>query len=679
MIIFLLDLQNSYYRYIRNSVPINLGFIASYLKKHFGKAIDIHLFRKFEEVYEALKHTTPDLAAFGSYSWNTSLTLNTIDYLRKCCPNILIAVGGPDISPLKEVTCMDLSANPQVDFYIPNEGEGPMYHLVNACLSSKSPRDIRQTHIKGCLCLDRASGKVLGSVIDRFEDDINEIPSPYLDGLMDRFLENPDYLPIIQTLRGCPYSCTFCVSGKKIWNKIKTFNIFRVKAEIDYIAKRAASSYLRFAEENFGLLKRDEQIAEYLIAQRERTHFPSAISMYTDKHPTKRIKKILLMFRDLLPFCISFQSMTPQVLKNIKRNNLKDSSLQKAVRFAQENDLLLVTELIFGLPGETMQSFLDSVDKLVYYRFESIGVNQLRILKGTEMALPADREAHGVKTLFAMSENGYTRHTELENIEIDEWVIGNRTLSKEEYFETNRFIFLLDFFHCRSTAKELLFFFLNYGVRVSELLMGILERPDKCQILCTKADKFVNDMSRLLHTTPEGARQYIIERSRREGLDNIKGIYRLEDSLMIEIMLSGQFDTVLDELCITGCELYYQRNGSNDSGFEEALATLREVVSKTSIALDRPSSQEIIIKSAFDLVAWVKSKYKKRLDQYRCRKPQKTALRIREMRPYFEIWNSDMTILERYQRHFATLNSSNRRRFITVPNSIYPSAAIDTC
>ena len=37
MIVFLADLQNSYYRYLRNSVPIGVGYVAAYLKKQFGK------------------------------------------------------------------------------------------------------------------------------------------------------------------------------------------------------------------------------------------------------------------------------------------------------------------------------------------------------------------------------------------------------------------------------------------------------------------------------------------------------------------------------------------------------------------------------------------------------------------------------------------------------------------
>jgi len=668
MNVFLTDLQNSYYRYIRNSVPINIGYIGGYLKKIFGGEIDLYLFRKFEEIYEALKTVTPHVVGFGSYSWNTQLTLKTAQYLKELYPETIIAVGGPDVSPLVDVTVNDLQANPQIDFCLPNEGEGPMRNLVEACLSANFPGDIQGSAIKGCLSLDRETKQVVGSVIDRFEEDMNSIPSPYLEGLMDHFLDNPDYLPIIQTLRGCPYRCTFCVSGKNTWSKIKAFDVERVKAEIDYIAKKAATSYLRFAEENFGILSRDVEIAEYLMKQKSLTGFPGALSLYTDKHPTSRIKMILLLFKNLLPFCISFQSTTPEVLKNIKRTNLKEGTLKQAIQFAGDNELLLVSELIFALPGESKRSFLESVDKLIEYRFESIAINQLRILKGTEMDLPREREKYGVKTMFSMSENGYTKLEAMENIEIDEWVVSNNTLNESEYFAVNRLIFLLDFFHYRAIAKELLFFFLNYDIPTSILLMEVLKNPELCPVLCSQAEKFEVGMREFMHPTPEAVMEYISERMSK-GHGSLTGIYRYEDRLMMDLLMNGRLDEVICELSAMGRALYYQKNDRPDISFESGLKAICEVVSKAFIPLDQPGPKEISIESRFDVVSWVRSKYARRLDEYRLEGPVPVMLKIREMDPYFEIWESDMTLLERFQRHFATLNSSNRRRFITTPST----------
>ena len=55
------------------------------------------------------------------------------------------------------------------------------------------------------------------------EPDNIEIPSPYLDGILDEFLDD-GLVPIVQTMRGCPYHCHFCVSGATEWNAMRGFD-----------------------------------------------------------------------------------------------------------------------------------------------------------------------------------------------------------------------------------------------------------------------------------------------------------------------------------------------------------------------------------------------------------------------------------------------------------------------
>ena len=667
MIIFLTDLQNSYYRYIRNSVPIGMGFVAAYLEKVFGDALEIHQFRKFEELHEALKEKTPHLVAMGSYSWNTSLTNKTARYLRERFPRVIIAVGGPDVSEIESLTVEDLRANPAVDFRIANEGEGPLRHLIEAALGT-SAGDLRRIAVPGCLSLDTDTGEVRGHAISRFEGDINEIPSPYLTGLMDQFLSEPDYLPIIQTARGCPYQCTFCVSGKDSWSKIKPFEVERVKAEIDYIAERAVNRYMRLADENFGILPRDVEIAEYLMHKRQDTGFPASVSVYTDKHPNERVKAVNLLLRDLMPFNISYQSTSEHVLANIKRVNLKDARVDRAVDFALANDLMLVSELIFALPGETADSFVDSIDCLLDYRFESIAINQLRILKGTEMDLPEDRRKYGVKTMFAMSENGYTNHPELENIEIDEWVVENDTLTRQEYYETSKFIFVFDFGHFRGLLREILFFFETLGVRGTSVLRLMVGEPAQYPVAGGYADRFVTEMRKMLFNSADEAMQFVREKM-ASNPSELEGIYRIEDRLMIELLMTGSLAKVVKEAATAGRRLYERRHGPFSPELEDQLEFVQKVVTLCHIPLDKPSPVELAVEGRYDVTAWVKERYSHPLDAYRKPEPTRTGLRIHVPEVYETLWSNDDTPFERYKRHFLTINSSNRRRMVVQASS----------
>lgn len=668
--VFLCDLQNSYYRYIRNSVPIGMGYVAAYLKQEFGDAVRLHLFRKFEDVHAALQETTPALVAFGSYSWNTQLTARTIEYLRRRFPEVSIALAGPDVSPMRSLVEKDMRRQPEADFWIANEAEAPCRNLVQAMLGGASRADMRTAGVDGCLSMHPdAPETVTGNLMSRFDADINDIPSPYLGGMMDDFLANPDYLPIIQTARGCPYGCTFCVSGKDIWSKVKAFDMDRVRAEIDYVAEKAANRYMRFADENFGILRRDVEIAEYLMKKRRDTGFPRAVSIYTDKHPTERVKQINELMRDLMPFCISYQSATKEVLDNIKRINLKDKMVEDAIAFAREKDLLLVSELIFALPGESVETFLSSIDQLIDYRFESIAINQLRILKGTVMDSPADREKYQVETMFSMSENGYTNHPELENIEIDEWVVANSTMTREDFFSVNEFILLFDFAHYRGFLKELLFYFELSGVRASRVMMEAVRNPARYPTICSATRRFSEGMQRILQPTPDDAREYVRDQMAKDP-SGLEGIYRLEDRLMIDILMEGKLDAVTRELSDAAGVVHEREKGPVPSAWSEELNLLCKLLSACHISLAEPSPSVVTIEADYDLAGWATDRYQRPLSEYRTEGLRACALEIRNPENYQDLWNNEDSLLDRYKRHFATINSSNRRRFITSAKAV---------
>jgi len=668
MNIFLADLQNSYFRYLRNSVPIGMGYVYAYLDKVFGKDIDLYQFRKFEDLYDAAKTTKPDVVLFGSYSWNTRLTKMAAAYLRQQFPDVIIAVGGPDVSPVVSLTESQLRAHPDFDYMMPNEGEGPSRMLVEAAMGAGSRGQLLRTPVRGCLSIDPDSGNLIGDVLSRFEDDINEIPSPYLDGFMDPFLAEKDYLAIVQTARGCPYRCTFCVSGKDTWSKVKEFDIDRVKAEIDYVAARAQNPYLRLADENFGLMRRDPEIADYIIKVREKTGFPSAISIYTDKHPTDRVKYINQTLRDLLPFCISFQSSTPDVLKNIKRINLKESEASKAVSFARDNRLTLVTELIFPLPGETKETFLEAVDALMEQRFDSIVVNHMRILKGTEMDLPEDRDTHKVVTKFHMSENGYTDHEALENIEIDESVMGNATISEEGVDEINRFIMLFDIGHYRGLFKELLFLFESQGLKATELLLRCATDKDSCPVLWEYGSRYADGIEAMMFDTEEEVVDWV-RKQIKEDPSTMFDIAELKNQLATDLLISERYEVAISELVAMATRLLTEKHGTLPDAIAEEIGVIQDLVLYSFIPFSGRVPKELVLGSPFDILAWAQENYARPLSDYRRPAPVGTALRIPNYAIYETVWTSDETPRDRYSKYTKSINSANRRRILAEPST----------
>ena len=94
---------------------------------------------------------------------------------------------------------------------------------------------------------------------------LDDIPSPYLTGLLDKFFDGR-LSPLMQTNRGCPFQCTFCVDGNDEKQKINQFNMERVISEINYIGKHNhnKTNLMMIADVNFGMMPRDRKICNQL-------------------------------------------------------------------------------------------------------------------------------------------------------------------------------------------------------------------------------------------------------------------------------------------------------------------------------------------------------------------------------------------------------------------------------
>ena len=161
-----------------------------------------------------------------------------------------------------------------------------------------------------------------GTMLSRRRD-LDEIPSPYLTGRLDKFFDGK-LSPMMETNRGCPFSCTFCHEGNQLISKVNHFSIERVKAELDYIAaavQRAPLliSNLMFADPNFAMYERDYEIVEHIEKIQQRQNWPRSIFASTGKNKKERIAKALRKLNGSMSMWMSVQSMDPVVLQEIKR------------------------------------------------------------------------------------------------------------------------------------------------------------------------------------------------------------------------------------------------------------------------------------------------------------------------------------------------------------------------
>ena len=116
------------------------------------------------------------------------------------------------------------------------------------------------------------------------------------------------------------------------------------------------------ADENFGILKRDVEIAEAIKECNLKFKYPESVFFYNDKRFTETSRKVIEILGKMTKtgMTLSLQTENPEALKAINRRNVTDEEIDNAIMWANKLNIPTTTELIFGLPYETKESFTDN-------------------------------------------------------------------------------------------------------------------------------------------------------------------------------------------------------------------------------------------------------------------------------------------------------------------------------
>src|ERR1700688_663101 len=386
-----------------------------------------------------------EVVGFSSYVWNAQISMEAARRLKKIDPDRLIIFGGPQVPDHAENF---LRANPFIDLVVHNEGEKTFVSVLKQLPS----RD--WTGLRGISYIAADGSFVRTPPVERMRD-LEELPSPFTNGVFDVLIEsNPDeqWIGLWETNRGCPFQCTFCDWGSATAAKITKFEFDRLHGELNWFAGRKIK-YIFVCDANFGIQKRDVEIAEAVAEGRRRTGYPHGFSVQNTKNATERAyltQKILSDAKLNKGVALSMQSLDPTTLKNIKRDNISlETYFELARRFTADN-VETYSDLILGLPGETYDSFCNGVDKLIRLgQHNRIQFNNLTILPNAEMGNPDYLKKFGMVTVQSEIINIHGTREELEDDvpEIQELVIATDSMPKDDWRRTRMFGWMAAFLH----------------------------------------------------------------------------------------------------------------------------------------------------------------------------------------------------------------------------------------
>ena len=448
---------NAYY------LPYSPAIIWSYVKQfdiiNDNFELDEFIWRRdpIEEVVERLKDN--DIVGFSTYIWNRSYNHVLGRELKKANPDIFLFAGGPE-PPITDKNFFEKF--PYLDLCVKQEGEKAVTSVLEQYLTDKNYLGITGLIVN-------VDGKTVDTGLPNRINELDDIPSPYLTDVFKPLMEkHPEvrWNATLETNRGCPYMCTFCDWGSLTYSKVKKFDLERVYDELEWIGRNECD-FVSLTDANFGIFpERDSLIADKLIQVQKKYNNPKAYTIAWAKNQKQEVveivRKLIYEGGSKMGLNLSVQSMDDNVLDIIKRKNLAMNKIQEVFDLCEKYSIPLYTELILGLPGETLETWKDNFYKLFKAgNHTGITVYQAQLLENAEMNLTQKREfdLEG-RIVYDYLVGTYNEHEVKEGIEV---IVSTKDMPRDKMIDAQVWSWFMNTFHINGITNYISRFLYKYN------------------------------------------------------------------------------------------------------------------------------------------------------------------------------------------------------------------------
>lgn len=347
-------------KYIHAS--LGLRYLLANMDRHGGVGLrartalrEYTIARDPQAVVDELLALHPAIVGFGVYIWNVTQTAEVVRRLKAARPSLKVVLGGPEVS--HEVGQQAIVA--LADHVITGWGDVSFPKLCQALLEGPAP---------------------LMRVISGEQPPLDQIALPYGEYSADDLAHRLLY---VEASRGCPFKCEFCLSSldKTAW----AFDLDAFLVEMDQLYRRGARHF-KFVDRTFNLkVEASVRILQFFLDRLSDDLFVH-FEVIPD-HLPDRLKEMIRRFPPgVLQFEVGIQSFNEEVQQRISRRQ-DNTTTEKNLRWlVTESPAHLHADLIFGLPGETLQSFAEGFDRLYTLGPHEIQLGLLKRLRGTPIA-----------------------------------------------------------------------------------------------------------------------------------------------------------------------------------------------------------------------------------------------------------------------------------------------------
>src|SRR5882757_4853279 len=513
VVVGLVQINNSFSG--QNYLPYSVALLQTYVQKmsadpgRYAFLPPLYKRIRIADAVESLKDA--DLVGFSTYVWNGRISLEIARRLKAAKPGIVIVFGGPHVPDQPEAF---LRANPQIDLAVHNEGERTFLKLLE-----EFPDRAAWQSLPGVSFVKPDGSFVRKPNIDRVRD-LDEIPSPFLEGAFDSIMAaNPQesWIGLWETNRGCPFRCTFCDWGSATAAKVA----------------------------NFGIQKRDVDIAKYVAGIKQDTGYPVALSVQNTKNATERAYETQKILSDAglnKGVALSMQSVDMTTLEAIKRDNISLGTYMELQRRFTRDKVETYSDLILGLPGETYESFVRGVDQLIENgQHNRIQFNNLSILPNAEMGDPAYQAKYGMVTVESKIINIHGERVELDDDvpEVQDLVVATAAMPLADWRRTRIFCWMTALLHFDKLFQiPLILAHGISGISYRDMIEAFMAADAKRFPLIAEINAFFESESQSIQ---KGGAEYVFSK------EYLNIFWPADEYIFVKLTHEGKFDAFYQE------------------------------------------------------------------------------------------------------------------------------------
>lgn len=367
-------------------VAINSKFVHSNLAVRYLKAytkdlnyqceiMESTINDRIESILEDIIIQKPDLIAFSCYIWNIEYVKILAKLIKLINSGIEILYGGPEVSyDSKEFLKINVG-----EYIIIGEGEETYREFIQSKLiNEKTKKD----NIIAILGLYIKKGSNIYYKGRRELMDMNNIIFPY-----DKEEDLSNKIVYYEGSRGCPFNCKYCLSSTE--HGVRFMEIDRVQRELQFLMNKGVT-LVKFVDRTFNCNSKFAMgIWEFLIKAKTNTTFHFEIS--ADILKEEELLLLAKAAKGRFQFEVGVQTTNDMILENINRHvNFNDIN-EKVLELEKLKNINQHLDLIAGLPGETLESLINSFNDVYSIAPNVIQLGFLKLLKGSSMREEVDK------------------------------------------------------------------------------------------------------------------------------------------------------------------------------------------------------------------------------------------------------------------------------------------------